>query len=317
MSDETPELHSASMLSSWLHGGHPTAHSLGMPRWRFARVYRSNEDVRRVWWTGYDEAKDRALADTLDSPELLERFRSGRSLPRGFGFTLDERIVEIPWVVANLPSEGPVLDAGSALNHPLILERVMPRVESLTITTFTEEEHHPDLGPDYVTADLRELPFENGSFETIVCISTLDHIGMDNSAYGAKETRSDDPDHEVSLAMSELHRVLRPGGRLLVTVPYGRPEDHGWCRQFDQAGVRRIAESFDDPGLSIYRHSRRGWNASSLEGASGATYRDPRRHEVLLKDCAFAASAVACLRLTRQGSPGVEAPVPSARTGAE
>lgn len=305
------------MISSWLHGGHPTAHSLGMGRRRFARAYRSKEEVRRVWWSGYDEAKDQALADTLDSPELLERFRSGRSLPRGFGFTLDERIVEIPWVVANLPSEGPVLDAGSALNHPIFLDRVMPRVESLTITTFTEEEAHPELGPSYVTSDLRALPFESESFETIVCISTLDHVGMDNSAYGAAETRSDDPDREVELAVSELHRVLRPGGRLLVTVPYGRAEDHGWCRQFDEPGLGRIAEPFEDPEIRIYKHSRRGWNPSSLRGASEATYRDPRRHEVLLKDCAFAASAVACLRLTRPVSPGVRPPVSSARIGVE
>jgi SAM-dependent methyltransferase len=288
-----------------------------MPRRRFARVYRSNEDVRRDWWSRYDEAKDQALADTLDSPGLLERFRSGRSLPRGFGFTLDERIVEIPWIVANLPPEGPVLDAGSALNHQLFLERVMPRVESLTITTFTEEDAHPELGPSYVTADLRELPFESGSFETIVCVSTLDHVGMDNSAYGSAESRSEDPDRELALAVNELHRVLRPGGRLLVTVPYGRPEDHGWCRQFDEAGLRRIAEPFDETEVRVYRHSRRGWNVSSPERASDATYRDPRRHEVLLEDCAFAASAVACLRLTRSASAAVQPPLSIPRTSAE
>ncbi|HEY6771527.1 MAG TPA: class I SAM-dependent methyltransferase [Solirubrobacterales bacterium] len=305
------------MISSWMHGGHPTAHSLGMPRWRFARAYRSKEEVQRVWWTGYDSAKDRALADTLDSRGLLERFRSGQSLPRGFGFTLDERVVEIPWVVANLPSKGAVLDAGSALNHRLFLERVMPRVQSLTITTFTEEDAHPELGPSYVTADLRELPFEDESFETVVCVSTLDHIGMDNSAYGATEARSDDPDREVDLAVSELHRVLRPGGRLLVTVPYGRAEDHGWCRQFDEAGVRRMAAGFQDPEIRIYQHSRRGWNRSSPERASEATYRDPRRHDLLLEDCAFAASAVACLRLTRPGSPAVRPPLSVTRAGAE
>lgn len=268
---------------------------------RFARLYRSNAKVQSNWWTGYDEAKDAALEDTLKSPDLLERFRSGRSLPRGFGFSLDERIVEIPWVVANLPSTGSVLDAGSALNHPVILGRLMPHVASLTITTFTEEETNAELGPSYVTADLRSLPFEDESFETIVCVSTLDHVGMDNSAYGSPEPPSDDPDHEVALTMRELHRVLRPGGRLLVTVPYGRPEDHGWCRQFDEAGVEGISRSFGEaePALQVYAHSRRGWQPSTLESASGATYRDPREHELLLGNCAFAAGAVACITLIR------------------
>jgi Methylase involved in ubiquinone/menaquinone biosynthesis len=268
---------------------------------RFARLYRSNAKVQSNWWTGYDEAKDAALAGTLDSPDLLERFRSGSSLPRGFGFSLDERIIEIPWVVANLPSAGPVLDAGSALNHPIILERVMPHVASLTIATFTEEEANAELGPSYVTADLRSLPFEDESFETIVCVSTLDHVGMDNSAYGSSEPPSDDPDHEVALAMHELRRVLRPGGRLMVTVPYGRPEDHGWCRQFDQAGVGRISGSFGEgePAIEVYAHSRRGWDRSTMERASGATYRDPREQELLLGNCAFAAGAVACITLIR------------------
>ena len=307
------------MIWSGIHGGHPTAHSLGMDRRLFARLYRLNERVRRRWWDGYDEAKDRALADTLEDPDLLERFRRGCSLPRGFGFTLDERIVEIPWVVANLPPKGPVLDAGSALNHPLILERVMPRVESLTITTFTEEEAHPELGPAYVTADLRKLPFEDGSFETIVCVSTLDHVGMDNSAYGAKDRRSDDPDREVDVAVGELHRVLRPGGRVLVTVPYGRPEDHGWCRQFDEPGVSRIARAFGegDTEVRVYEHSRGGWNRSSPGRASGATYRDPRRHNRLLSGCAFAAGAVALLQLMRPAPQAVQVPASSTRTGTE
>jgi SAM-dependent methyltransferase len=293
------------MITSWAKGGHRTAHSLGMRRRRFARLYRSNEQVQRAWWTGYDEAKDTALADTLDSPELLERFRSGGSLPRGFGFTLDERIVEIPWVVANLSSPGAVLDAGSALNHPIILERVMPRVESLTITTFTEEETNSSLGQAYVTADLRELPFADESFDTIVCVSTLDHVGMDNSAYGSTEPPSQDPDGEVALAVAELHRVLRAGGRLLVTVPYGRQQDLGWCRQFDEAGVRRIARDFgtDETSIRVYAHTKRGWNRSTLKRAAGATYRDPKREELLDGDFAYAAAAVACLTLTREDPP--------------
>ena len=83
-------------------------------------------------------------------------------------------------------------------NHPIILERMMPRVESLTITTFTEKETNSALGQAYVTADLRELPFADESFDTIVCVSTLDHVGMDNSAYGSTEPRSQDPDGEVA-----------------------------------------------------------------------------------------------------------------------
>ena len=212
-----------------------------------------------------------------------------------------------------------MLDAGSALNHPIILERVMPRVESLTITTFTEEEAHPELGPAYVTADLRKLPFEDGSFETIVCVSTLDHVGMDNSAYGAKDTRSDDPGSRGRRCRGRASSRASARWPVLVTVPYGRPEDHGWCRQFDEPGVRRIARAFGegDTEVRVYAHSRGGWNRSSPGRASGATYRDPRRHDRLLSGCAFAAGAVALLQLMRPGPQAIQVPASSTRTGTE
>ncbi len=282
-------------------GGHATAHTLGLPRRRFRKLYQTDPDIQGRWGDQYDDAKERALVSTLDDAHLLERFQSGATLPRGFGFALDERIVELPWVLANLPSRGPILDAGSALNHRLVLERLMPRIESLEIVTFTDEEEHADLGPRYTKADVRSLPFEDCSFEAIACVSTLEHVGMDNSDYGSTEPPSDDPDREAALAVSELHRVLRPGGRLLLTVPYGAPENHGWCRQFDASGTRRIGEWFGEgePAIQVYAHSLRGWNRSSLEAAAGATYRDPKTEHRPQRDCAYAARAVACLTLPR------------------
>jgi SAM-dependent methyltransferase len=51
-------------------------------------------------------------------------------------------------------------------------------------------------------ADVRSLPFPDGEFDAIVSNSTLDHF----------------PSHEdIGVALEELHRVLRRGGRLLVT----------------------------------------------------------------------------------------------------
>jgi SAM-dependent methyltransferase len=55
-------------------------------------------------------------------------------------------------------------------------------------------------------ADTRRLPFADGSFDVVVSNSTLDHFAG----------RSD-----IAAALRELHRVLRPGGRLLVTLDNG------------------------------------------------------------------------------------------------
>lgn len=59
----------------------------------------------------------------------------------------------------------------------------------------------PDL--DSRAADVRELPFDDVSFDLIVSISTLDHF---------------DSQPEIQTALNELSRVLRPGGQLLLTL---------------------------------------------------------------------------------------------------
>jgi SAM-dependent methyltransferase len=60
---------------------------------------------------------------------------------------------------------------------------------------------HPRL--EASVADVRALPFADASFDAVVSNSTLDHL------HGAEE---------VSAALREIHRVLRPGAPLVVTL---------------------------------------------------------------------------------------------------
>ncbi len=281
----------------WRHRGHPSAATFGLPPRLLVRGLRRQPLLEQRWIWDYEQMKESAIASTLDDPGLMERFGAGAQLPRGFGFGIDERVVELPWGIATL-SGGDVLDAGSALNHEPVLTRVMPRVASLTISTFTTEDTFDHLQPRYVTADLRALPFDDDSFDAVLSISTLEHVGMDNSAYGSDEPPSDDPNRELDAALSELLRVLRPGGEMRITVPYGRAENQGWLRQFDRSGVEWISHRLGgEVAVTIYRHSYRGWQRSNLLRAANARYRDPRGRRHPTDDCTFAAEAVACLAL--------------------
>jgi glycosyltransferase involved in cell wall biosynthesis len=144
-------------------------------------------------WTHEYNDRHRALVrEALDSPDLPAFLPDGR-LPEGYGRGYDERVVEYPWMLAN-GVEGRLLDAGSVLNHPHILDRVLPRVDELTIVTLAPEERSfPERGISYMYADLRELPYRDGVFDTVVSVSTLEHVGMDNTAYGSAVPRSEDP----------------------------------------------------------------------------------------------------------------------------
>ena len=251
----------------------------------------------RPWTEEYAAAHTAFLEHVLADEGMLRSVERGR-LPRGFGVGLDERVVEYPWLLSQAP-RGRTLDAGSTLNHVHVLDRVQPLVEELHVVTLAPEAHSfPERGISYVYADLRRLPYRDAYFDTIVSLSTLEHVAKDNSQYGGPRGEGD-PDEELGRALAELRRVLAPGGVMLVSVPYGQREDHGWFRQLDREDVERLA-ALAQPHrleLTVFAYDRSGWRKSSPGAAAGARYRDYTADSRPVPDLAAAARAVMCLRM--------------------
>jgi SAM-dependent methyltransferase len=238
-------------------------------------------------WSGdYMSRRERFWTAVLDDPEILERFASRAELPVGYGLGLDERCIEFAWLLAQGP-RGAVLDAGSTLNNPPILDRFLPRAETLHILTLAYEGYaFPDRGISYVYGDLRRLPYRDGFFDTVASLSTLEHVGMDNTRYAEGATASADPQRDRLAAARELRRTVAPGGRLLVTVPYGMGEDGGWFEQLDRETLPELVAALgDDATVEIFRYDTGGWRRSSIDEAADARYGSPLP----------AAEAVACI----------------------
>jgi SAM-dependent methyltransferase len=254
-----------------------------------------------VPWTADYLARHTAfLCAMLDSPEAVGWFRSGAQLPDGYGVGLDERVVEYPWVMAHAPF-GRLLDAGSVLNHRHVLDRFRPHAGDVHITTLEPEPHaFTDRRVSYVYSDLRDLPYKDGLFDTVISISTLEHVGLDNRVYGSSSARAGDPRRHAWAALAELRRVTRPGGTALVTIPYGRREDNVWVRTLDRIEVEDLAAAFEPERseITVYRYTAAGWELSDLDAAGDAVYRDYTRDQSPVGDLAAAARAVACLELT-------------------
>ncbi len=69
----------------------------------------------------------------------------------------------------------------------------------------------PGTHPGTCNGSALDLPFPDGSFERIIASEVLEHIGDDRRA------------------ISELARVLKPGGTIAVTVPRWFPELVNWA----------------------------------------------------------------------------------------
>lgn len=92
--------------------------------------------------------------------------------------------------------------AGRGLVQPLLAAGLIVTAIDISPVIVTEAAaRHPGLRA--VSADVRMLPFPDASFDTIFSGSTLDHF----------ETSA-----EIQASLNELRRVIRPGGRLMLTM---------------------------------------------------------------------------------------------------
>ena len=146
----------------------------------------------------------------------------------------DERLIEVPWVLSRL-SSGRVLEVGWAFAEPAYIAALVEAEPGELVGADLAEGEAP--GFETVVADVRKLPFSDDSFDQVLLVSTLEHIGADNEIYGRGDA-VDESGRES--ALRELRRVLSPEGAMLVTVPLGEPGDHGWFRQEDVAGWTRL-----------------------------------------------------------------------------
>jgi SAM-dependent methyltransferase len=71
--------------------------------------------------------------------------------------------------------------------------------------------------------DARFTGFRNEVFDKIICVSTVEHIGIQSSHYIVREY---DEQGDIK-AFSEIFRILKKGGRLILTVPYADGSIHG------------------------------------------------------------------------------------------
>ncbi|MEO8702104.1 MAG: class I SAM-dependent methyltransferase [Kofleriaceae bacterium] len=114
------------------------------------------------------------------------------------GFNLPA--LKVKYLLAHLPERGRVLEVGSGdgkILRTLAAQRPALHVCGCDIREWTS----PDPGIEFRVTTGRDIPYTDASFEAVLVVDVLEHV--------------DDPAHLVS----EIHRVLKPGGRFVGFVP--------------------------------------------------------------------------------------------------
>ncbi|MFH1581706.1 MAG: class I SAM-dependent methyltransferase [Pseudomonadota bacterium] len=216
---------------------------------------------------------------------------------------LDERCVEIPWALSRYQGQKKILEIGLALADLMLvkaqiqlkqlgeaklyaldiveIDRVLNRFDKLDVNI--RGLYH------FTQGDARNSLLNDNSFDLIFLISTLEHIGFDEfepdkSLETVFKRPSEYPDkfpdyndcHEDRKALTEIKRILSPGGSLLLTVPFGK---RGICISKDSKGLWAFYKEYsltawrklvEESGLLMvderffFYDDRKGWIESTV-----------------------------------------------------
>jgi len=267
-------------------------------------ILRYQTKGRRPWSTGYNEYKWQSINKYIHDKKIISIFKDNALLPKNYGRGIDERIVEYPWIISNIDlKSGKLLDTGSALNFSDILEHEVFVDKKITIANLNPESRcYWEKEISYIFDDIRSMPFRDGSFDLITCISTLEHVGMDNTTMYTRNTKYKESEkRDYFKVITELKRLLKQNGKLLITVPFGEYQNFGFFQQFDASMIQNIINVFGSTNYSLnyYRYTNQGWQLSNEEESSHEKYFNVHEDKSIPSDMAAAARSVACIKIIK------------------
>ncbi|MDZ4065205.1 MAG: DUF268 domain-containing protein [Coriobacteriia bacterium] len=149
-----------------------------------------------------------------------------------------DRGIEWTWVrerIGNGP--GRALDFGPAGSDlGFLAAEAGFRVLALDMAWTAPAQEHADL--EFMNGDLLEMQLPAEAYDLVINCSTVEHVGL-AGRYGVTEP-SADGDLE---AMRKLQGAMKPGGRMILTIPVGRDEVYEPLHRV--YGVRRLPDLLD------------------------------------------------------------------------
>jgi ubiquinone/menaquinone biosynthesis C-methylase UbiE len=170
---------------------------------------------------------------------------------------LHSRCIEYPYAASKLTDEKRILDVGTAKADKAWIDWL----EALPIEvhgTDYDEMNVPLKRMKFTQGDVRKLPYKDNYFDAIMAVSVIEHIGLDDAQVNAvnQPEKSDSGDVE---AVKELKRILKPGGKLIMTFPYSEKNFifSGSARVYDLDRISKFNQLFDEIQYEYYEYQYR------------------------------------------------------------
>ena len=213
---------------------------------------------------------------------------------------IDERIVEIPWVINELKkNQGVLLDAGSTLNFDYILKELTHLKKIFITTLYPEKLSFNELNISYTYENLSNLSFKDNYFDTITCISTLEHIGFNNEIYNYGRFKSKKIDKkQLKKALINLKRVLKKNGKLLISIPFGKRGIYENMQQFNATDLKNILNhlKLKKKEIDFYMYDNNNWIKCKKEDCNNI---EPNIKKIKNKKIVLSANSLVLIKLIK------------------
>ncbi|MFQ5583981.1 MAG: class I SAM-dependent methyltransferase, partial [Calditrichia bacterium] len=120
---------------------------------------------------------------------------------------------------------------------------------------------------NFIQADILSWEPPCEEFDTVISISTIEHVGL--SAYGDPVNKDGD-----KIAVEKLWSSLNVGGKLIITVPAGKPCIERGMKIYNEEKIRKLIPNIETIRFFYKKRRISDWVETTSEVISELVYED-------------------------------------------
>ncbi len=154
------------------------------------------------------------------------------------------------------------------MNFEYILNS-LPNLKKIFINTlYPEKINFNNRSINYVYEDICENSLKEKYFDNISCISTLEHIGFDNSHYNYRNNSKKKikfNNLKYLNALKKIKKLLKRKSNFFISFPFGKKKVYKNLQQFDSNDLKKIFNIFKNfkKKVTFYRYVNGKWILSN------------------------------------------------------